>query len=341
MKKLQSSGVVILLVLLSFVFLMGETLNAQQFADSTALFVVADAANPVAAETQVVTRLQDMGFDIELVDHYNANDSDADGKSLVLISSTVYSGTLYGNMPGLDGLEIPVINWEPFIVDEFGFQAEAGGELNPTDQINIILEDHPLAAGLPAGLTTITTTLKPLSYAEPQGDVEIIAVNPDSAHQAVLFCYEKGAQMYTGVAPARRVGLFLFNTTADSLTEDGWALFDASVIWAMGADEPNTVDDLALEAPIQFMLYENYPNPFNPTTTISYSIPEKVHVNINIYNMLGEHVITLVNRQETAGNHSVLWNALDKLGNRVTSGLYICKIDAGIFKKSHQMLLLK
>ena len=90
-----------------------------------------------------------------------------------------------------------------------------------------------------------------------------------------------------------------------------------------------------------FQLEHNYPNPFNPSTTISYSIPEKSHVSLNIYNVLGQHVVTLVDKELVAGEYSVVWNAEDKNGQKLVSGLYIFQIQAGDFTKSHKMLLVR
>jgi len=90
-----------------------------------------------------------------------------------------------------------------------------------------------------------------------------------------------------------------------------------------------------------FKLEQNYPNPFNPTTTISYTLPKNSHVRINVYNLLGKHVATLVDQDLSAGDHSIQWNGQNKYGVQVANGVYIYQIKAGEFTKQCKMLLLK
>ncbi|MDP8204808.1 MAG: T9SS type A sorting domain-containing protein [Candidatus Tenebribacter mawsonii] len=85
----------------------------------------------------------------------------------------------------------------------------------------------------------------------------------------------------------------------------------------------------------------NYPNPFNPTTTISFSIPEENHVALSIYNIKGQKVSTLINEQMQKGEHSVLWSGVDALNKPVSSGIYLYKIKVGNQESIKRMLLLK
>jgi hypothetical protein len=86
----------------------------------------------------------------------------------------------------------------------------------------------------------------------------------------------------------------------------------------------------------EFSLHQNFPNPFNPATTITYSLPKAAHVRLKIYNLLGREVTTLVDQQMPAGAHQATWNALG-----VTSGVYFYKISAGNYSKTHKMILLQ
>jgi len=85
-----------------------------------------------------------------------------------------------------------------------------------------------------------------------------------------------------------------------------------------------------------FSISQNYPNPFNATTAIQYNLPEQSQVIINIYDILGRKVQTLVNKQQPTGYHQVIWNANDK-----TSGMYFYKIQAGEYSEAKKMVLLK
>ena len=101
------------------------------------------------------------------------------------------------------------------------------------------------------------------------------------------------------------------------------------------------VADANGKIPTAFSIEQNYPNPFNPTTIINYGIPQNAEVTISIYNMLGQKVKTLVSEQKNAGAYSVQWNGDNEFGQKVASGPYIYKINAGNFIKSMKLLLLK
>ncbi len=109
---------------------------------------------------------------------------------------------------------------------------------------------------------------------------------------------------------------------------------------------PNVVykpDETSNDAtlPTEFVLGQNYPNPFNPTTTIDYSVPAQSRVEIQIFNVLGQTVRTLVDEDQTAGSYKVTWNCTDDGGRQVSSGIYFYRITAGSFTQSKKMVLLK
>jgi hypothetical protein len=81
--------------------------------------------------------------------------------------------------------------------------------------------------------------------------------------------------------------------------------------------------------PDQPVLYANFPNPFNPGTFIRYSIPRPSDVVLKIFNLLGREIVTLADGPETAGEKSVIWDGKDRGGNPVSSGIYVCKLQAG------------
>ena len=88
--------------------------------------------------------------------------------------------------------------------------------------------------------------------------------------------------------------------------------------------------------PTSFALDQNYPNPFNPSTSISYSIPKRSHVRLQVYNLLGQLVQTIVDEDKQAGSHNATWNA-----NDVANGLYFYRILAGEFIQSKKAVVLK
>jgi len=93
--------------------------------------------------------------------------------------------------------------------------------------------------------------------------------------------------------------------------------------------------------PNEFSIYQNYPNPFNPNTKIQYNLPEKKFVNIDIYNLRGNKVRSLLNTSIDAGYRSIIWDATNDLGQSVSAGMYIYTIQAGSFRQTKKMILLK
>ena len=90
-----------------------------------------------------------------------------------------------------------------------------------------------------------------------------------------------------------------------------------------------------------FDIYPNYPNPFNPVTTLQYVLPENAMVNIIIYDMMGRQVKTLVNGSQTVGYKSIQWNATNTAGQPVSAGIYLYTIETGEFRQTKKMVLLK
>ena len=90
-----------------------------------------------------------------------------------------------------------------------------------------------------------------------------------------------------------------------------------------------------------FALDQNFPNPFNPVTTLRYDLPEDALVNITIYDMMGRVVSNLVSSQQNAGYKSIQWNATNNQGQPVSAGLYLYTIQAGKFRQTKKMVLLK
>jgi len=126
-----------------------------------------------------------------------------------------------------------------------------------------------------------------------------------------------------------------------------YANTDANGQYTQWREDPEVVNGtVALVAtgpslPTEFGLDQNYPNPFNPTTKLSFALPTNAHVQLTVYNVLGQAVRTLVDEDMAAGTHEVTWNGRNSEGTQVSSGIYFYRINAGNFSATKKMMMLK
>jgi len=128
----------------------------------------------------------------------------------------------------------------------------------------------------------------------------------------------------------------------------GWIRFvsndpvnDTLSVYVEGTGDQVTGIDEGTNIPKTFAVSPNYPNPFNPTTTIKYQLPQTSDVQLSIFNVLGQKVRTLVNAQIEAGYHSTEWDGRNDLGAQVGSGIYIYRFSAGDYLRVQKMIMLK
>lgn len=103
-----------------------------------------------------------------------------------------------------------------------------------------------------------------------------------------------------------------------------------------GTIDYSGIVEVNMTAPSSFMLNQNFPNPFNPATTIRYSVPQASKVTVKVYDMLGKEVASLVNETKQAGNYEVVFNA-----SQLSSGVYFYKMQAGSFTDTKKLTLIK
>ncbi|HMQ70442.1 MAG TPA: T9SS type A sorting domain-containing protein, partial [Ignavibacteria bacterium] len=92
--------------------------------------------------------------------------------------------------------------------------------------------------------------------------------------------------------------------------------------------------------PKEIQLYQNYPNPFNPVTTINFSIPKQGNVKLEVYDVTGKKVKTLINGLRAAGNYTINFSATEG-GSNLSSGVYFYRIESGDFIEVKRMILIK
>jgi len=159
------------------------------------------------------------------------------------------------------------------------------------------------------------------TYGEPE-NVDTISIGIDTAYTF---------QTYTGISYYWKI------VASDG---DGMSTYSNNGDWSQFLTPDLSVLNVSL-IPEVFALHPATPNPFNPTTSIRYDLPEDAYVRITIYDLLGRQIINLVNTDVTAGYRSALWNGTDTYGKPVSSGMYIYQIQAGSFVQSKKMVLLK
>ena len=139
---------------------------------------------------------------------------------------------------------------------------------------------------------------------------------------------------YLGLAnlPGTSMDPELLNVVCGYPDEDNAITVSTS---ALGVDDNESI-------PNQFALHQNYPNPFNPSTQISFDIPEGgEYIMLNIYNILGQNVSTLVNGVMNPGRYTMDWNATDEIGNPVASGIYFYELRSESFTARKKILLIR
>lgn len=138
---------------------------------------------------------------------------------------------------------------------------------------------------------------------------------------------------------------------ADNSFADGWSFWEFNKNLMMGIlswlapkseDVTSVKDNLHNSAlPTSFRLYQNSPNPFNSSTAIKYQLPKPSHVRIEIFNIIGQKIATIVDRKQNAGYSIVHWDGKDTRGQSVGSGVYFIKMSTDAFTQSNKILLLK
>ena len=103
-----------------------------------------------------------------------------------------------------------------------------------------------------------------------------------------------------------------------------------------GNEIPTNIKNTNLKSPVDFRLFQNFPNPFNPSTRIEFTMPITEYVLIEVYNIIGQKVRTLIDQKMQAGNHAVEFNAPN-----LASGIYFYQIQAGQFQDVKKMILIK
>jgi hypothetical protein len=165
--------------------------------------------------------------------------------------------------------------------------------------------------------------------------------------------YKKGLLTNLGIKP-EDLGMY-FSTDAGEIESDpgitniavdevnnritGKVAHFSTIVVASTPSATNVVEEQS--APRAFALAQNVPNPFNPSTAITFGIPAAGMVKLSIYNVLGQEVRTLVHGTLGVGSRTVVWNGTDSLGRAVTSGVYFYRLEAGGLTATRKLMLVR
>jgi hypothetical protein len=197
------------------------------------VMVVASAVNPSESDGEVRDHLLGLDFDVQLVPANVLSEADVTDAALVMVP--VIRVDAVAEL--LRELPVPIITWDQDLEPTFLFVEDevdvSWGDTAADLYINITNTTHPLAAGFPAGVLQVNEFPQEFAWGVPGNEAIIIASRPDDPEQAVIYAYDKGAELIDGSeAPEKRVFFMLTDDTFLALNEDGIKLFDAAVAWA-------------------------------------------------------------------------------------------------------------
>ena len=216
-------------------------------------------------------------------------------------------------------------------------QSESGGLVVPVE-----LQSDGLVAGLQA---TVRFDPSTVSVGTPQLTGTASGLSLDaSVKDGVLRFVVVGTQSGQGMAAGSGTFLLIPITLRNGSEIPSFEFSNVVVASAQAQRVPVTIGTpvKASALPTAFSLSANHPNPFNPSTQIAYEVPQQAHITLAVYNVLGQEVVRLVNREQQAGRYTVTWDGRNTQGQGVSSGVYLYRITSSTgFVESRRMLLLK
>jgi len=164
---------------------------------------------------------------------------------------------------------------------------------------------------------------------------------PDDLPGAIVYNETPAYPSITHRVPSGENGYIVPNSYFSGYDE-ATETYSAYVVGSWPMPPVNGIDDVDYtEIPSATNLHQNYPNPFNPTTEIGFELPEEGRVELNVYDVSGKLVKTLVEGEKEAAYHTVYWNGTDNAGKVLPSGVYVYTLKAGNHSESKTMILLR
>ena len=221
------------------------------------------------------------------------------------------------------------------------------GGAQPSSSGGLVVPVELQSDGLVAGLqATVRFDPSAVSVGTPQLAGSAVGLSLDAkVHDGTLRFVVFGTQPGQGIAAGSSAVLLIPITLRKGTTElPSFDLSDVVVASAQAQRIPVTIGApvKAAALPTAFSLGVNRPNPFNPATQIAYEVPQQAQITLAVFNVLGQEVVRLVDREQQAGRYMVTWNGRNTQGQGVSSGVYLYRLTSSTgFVESRRMLLLK
>ena len=268
------------------------------------------------------------------------------GVSVALYDDNLEEGDeiirLVGTISGLEGDEVDITIRD----DDQDTDTDTGAGGSPSTSIALSAEPSTISEG--AGTTTVTVTATLDGNALAEAATVRLGIGASTATRDLDYSIRLPRLTIPAGSVSGTVGVSVV-LHADNLEEGDEIIRLVGTISGLEGDEVDITirDSGAAKATIQtrpeaFSLTDNFPNPFNPTTTIKYALPQAADVELTVYNVVGQPVRTLVAEYQRAGRYAVEWDATNDSGHSLSSGMYFYRLEAGgEFREIKKMLLLK
>lgn len=268
--------------------------------------------------------------------------------AIYIFNDTTISGTHYpfGTHYRYGGFN--AYGYTPSSISIADFDGDGDNDILTTgyhwDELKLIKNQGNLVFNDEVIITRQTRGFVVMDY-ENDGDLDIVTVNERLEENGISVYLNAGLGNFTvrencyfPYADGRPLSIIASDFDLDGKTDIAVTSLSDSlyVLYNLGGGTVGIKGDEVAEIPTKFELSQNFPNPFNPTTTIQYSLPFSEKVSLKIFNLLGEEVKTLTDDFQEAGKHSVQFNA-----NNLASGIYFYRLQAGSFVQIKKMLMIK
>lgn len=321
----------------SFLFNEGEP-NAIPF--NGMVMISTENHDPIAVNDTIT-----IDEDSQVVMHVLRNDSDPDGDPLIITEAHVTdSGGSVSIDPGDTTLTYtPGENWTGD--DQILYTISDG--LGGTDQAIVLIHINPVndppadfSLLAPPDSTVITFSgdlenqMLDFSWSassDVDGDALTYGFVPTGTLQVIAW----GDTTVTTVSHSYAALYAKMQNAGYDMVEGNWTIYvmdGTDTIYADNGTRYLMLDGRDVRStpehgmPVSYQLFQNYPNPFNPVTQIKYALPEQSFVNISVYDLLGNRIVTLVNGTQPVGFHTVEWNGRNEAGTQVGAGFYFCRL---------------